>query len=411
MFDFEVSLILAIMLAGLLTSFGKTTGLNVLGIFTVTMLSLFFPAKEAVGLLLPVLLMGDLLAVIYYRRTVVWKHLFSLVPWILLGVLAGYFVLSFSDNEQLKIMLGYLIIGLNLFQIIKDYFGSKMDHSLPSSIWFIGLMGILAGFATMIGNVAGTVMAIYLLAHRLPKNEFVGTGAWFYLFVNVIKVPFYIHLGMITANSFTINLMAIPAVALGAFVGIKVLPRIPQQMFKWIILALGTLGALRLIVPSLQHYILVLHIITMMIACISGVASLMMRNRQEIRTLNVKIFSIVSAILFITTTILAIMDWNKGVFFFFVSLLSFLTALFGYRGGRQRRNHWRLKQTIGAIGAYIGILSAVLISLDSHLLSGSSDTLMWWFIPFVIGVVLISWFMNHAHFEIEEHHGLNVKNK
>ena len=270
------------MLAGLLTSFGKTTGLNVLGIFTVTMLSLVYPAKEAVGLLLPVLLMGDLLAVIYYRRTVVWKHLFSLVPWILIGVLAGYFVLRFSDNEQLKVMLGLLIIGLNLFQIIKDYFGSRFDNSLPSSVWFIGLMGVLAGFATMIGNVAGTVMAIYLLAHRLPKNEFVGTGAWFYLFVNVIKVPFYIHLGMITASSFTVNLIAIPAVALGAFVGIKVLPRIPQQMFKWIILGLGTLGAMRLIVPNLQNYILVWHIVALVLVCISGVLTLMIRDRKEL---------------------------------------------------------------------------------------------------------------------------------
>jgi uncharacterized protein len=275
-FDINLYLLLSILLAGLLTSFGKTTGLNVLGIFTVTMMSLIFPAKEAVGILLPILLMGDLIAVFFYRRTVVWRHLFSLVPWILLGVILGYFVLRFSDNDQLKILLGYLILGLNLFQIVKDYFGSKIDQSLPSSIWFIGLMGILAGFATMIGNVAGTVMAIYLLAHRLPKNEFVGTGAWFYLFVNIIKVPFYISLGMITASSFTVNLLAIPAVAIGAFIGIKVLPRIPQQMFKWIILALGTLGAMKLIVPTLHVW----HIVVIAICFIAGLVFLRKRASQ-----------------------------------------------------------------------------------------------------------------------------------
>ena len=130
MFDVNIYLLLSILLAGLLTSFGKTTGLNVLGIFTVTMMSLIFPAKEAVGVLLPVLLMGDLIAVFFYRRTVVWKHLFSLVPWILIGVLIGYFVLRTSDNEQLKILLGYLILGLNLFQIVKDYFGSKIGSGI-----------------------------------------------------------------------------------------------------------------------------------------------------------------------------------------------------------------------------------------------------------------------------------------
>lgn len=270
MFDIEMTLLMFILLAGLFSGFGKTTGLNVLGIFTVTMLSLMMPAKEAVGILLPILLMGDLIAVTYYRRTVVWKHLFSLVPWILAGILIGYFVLMKMDNDQLKILLGCLIIGLNLFQIIRDSLGSKLDQKLPSSMWFIGLIGILAGFATMIGNVAGAVMAIYLLSHRLPKNEFVGTGAWFFLFVNVIKIPFYIHLDMITVNSITIDLLAIPAVLLGTFLGIKILPIIPQQMLKWIILALGSFGALKLVIPNLFDYVLVWSIIFVVTAVIAG---------------------------------------------------------------------------------------------------------------------------------------------
>ncbi len=247
MFDLEISLVLFMMLAGLLSGFGKTTGLNVLGIFTVTMISLVFPAKEAVGLLLPILLLGDIIAVAYYRRTVVWKYLFSLVPWILVGIVLGYFVLLQVDSPKLKYLLGFLIIGLNLFQIIRDYMGAKMDRNIPSSIWFVGSIGILAGFATMIGNVAGAVMSVYLLAKRLPKNEFVGTGAWFFLFVNIIKVPFYIHLGMMTSESLLLDAVALPAVLVGTIIGIKVLPRIPQQLFKWIILALGTIGAVRLI--------------------------------------------------------------------------------------------------------------------------------------------------------------------
>src|SRR3954447_14389497 len=100
MFELDSYFLLFILLAGMLSGFGKTTGLNVLGIFTVTMMSLIFPAKEAVGILLPILLMGDLIAVFFYRRTVVWRHLFSLVPWVLLGVILGYFVLRFSDNDQ-----------------------------------------------------------------------------------------------------------------------------------------------------------------------------------------------------------------------------------------------------------------------------------------------------------------------
>ena len=119
--DLSMALLLPILLAGLFSGFGKTTGLSVLGIFTVTMLSLLFPAKEAVGILLPILLIGDLIAVTYYRHTVVWKYLFSLVPWILVGILLGYFVLLNVDNDQLKILLGYLVISLNLFQIVTRF--------------------------------------------------------------------------------------------------------------------------------------------------------------------------------------------------------------------------------------------------------------------------------------------------
>ncbi|MBT2654991.1 sulfite exporter TauE/SafE family protein [Bacillus sp. ISL-18] len=276
MFDLAILLWLFIMLAGLLSGFGKTTGLNVLGIFTMTLLSLFLPAKEAVGILLPILLMGDLIAVTYYRRTVAWRQLFSLVPWILAGIIIGYFVLMNIDNEQLKILLGIMIIGLNLFQVIRDLAGSRMDQVLPSSVWFIGLIGILAGFTTMIGNVAGSVMVVYLLAQRLPKNVFVGTGAWFFLFVNVIKFPFYIHLGMVTSRSMLVDLMVIPAVAIGTFVGIKVLPLIPQQLFKWIILALGTLGAIKLIVSGTLHFFLLAGVVLLA----AGIIALILRNRN-----------------------------------------------------------------------------------------------------------------------------------
>ena len=82
------------------------------------------------------------------------------------------------------------------------------------------------------------------------------------------------YLGMITTSSFTVNLLAIPAVAIGAFIGIKVLPLIPQQMFKWIILALGSLGAMKLIVPTLHVW----HIVVIAICFIAGLALFTKKN-------------------------------------------------------------------------------------------------------------------------------------
>jgi uncharacterized protein len=403
MFELNTSLLLIMLCAGLLSGFGKTTGLSVLGIFIVTILSLILPAKEAVGILLPILLMGDIITVTYYRRTVIWKHLFSLVPWILVGIILGYFVLLTIDNSQLKLLLGYLIISLNLFQIIKDLMGSKMNEAIPNSTWFTGMIGILAGFATMIGNVAGAVMAVYLLSRRLPKNEFVGTGAWFFLFVNVIKVPFYIHLDMITSKSLLIDLMVIPAVIIGTFIGIKVLPLIPQSLFKWIILALGTLGAMKLIVPNLYHYILVWHIAAVVVCLITGLLVAI----KKVRVFSGKLYCSAYTGAFITTTALTIIQWEKVFYFLFIGVFSYSLALFGYIARKKRWYNWQIKHLGGIIGSYSGIIIAVIAVFYSSFsqISSTSIILMWLFFM-IVGATIIYWIGNRFSYDVDDKHSL-----
>ncbi|TCN22754.1 sulfite exporter TauE/SafE family protein [Mesobacillus foraminis] len=247
LFEWIVSIIV-----GILIGVSKTA-IATLGIFNVALLAQVFSVKESVGIMLPMLIAGDVFAVIYFRRSVVWAHLFSLLPWVLAGLFAGFFVLWKVNSEQLTLLLGVLILVLIILQTAKDYINSKIDQHLlnSNSNWFTYSMGILAGFATMIGNVSGVIMSIYLMAKGLPKKEFIGTGAWFYLFVNIIKIPFYMGLGIITAESFTFNLTMIPFILIGAYAGILVLKYIPQKMFHRIILVLGTIGAIKLIFPNL----------------------------------------------------------------------------------------------------------------------------------------------------------------
>jgi uncharacterized protein len=219
-----------------------------MGILVATILMYVFPAKESIGILLPMLIVGDLFAVIFYRRSVVWKYLISLIPWVLIGIIFGYFVLNQINSDQLKPLIGVIVLALIILHVSRERLGETFTKVLPKSLWFTVSMGILAGFTTMIGNAAGGVMAIYLLMKGLPKNEFVGTGAWFFMFVNLIKVPFYISLGLITFDSITFNMWLIPTILIGAFIGIKVVPHIPQKVFQTLILAFALIGALRLII-------------------------------------------------------------------------------------------------------------------------------------------------------------------
>ncbi|WP_419887847.1 sulfite exporter TauE/SafE family protein [Neobacillus niacini] len=246
---FELSYIewFVVILSTVLIGFTKT-GVSSMGILVATILMYVFPAKESIGILLPMLVVGDLFAVFFYRRSVVWKYLISLIPWVLIGIVIGYFVLNQINSDQLKPLIGIIVLALIILHISRERFGEKFTKVLPKSLWFTLSMGILAGFTTMIGNAAGGVMAIYLLMKGLPKNEFVGTGAWFFMFVNLIKIPFYISLGLITIDSITFNMWLIPTILIGAFIGIKVVPLIPQKAFQTLIVGFALIGALRLII-------------------------------------------------------------------------------------------------------------------------------------------------------------------
>jgi uncharacterized protein len=114
-------------------------------------------------------------------------------------------------------------------------------------VWFAPTMGVLAGFTTLVANAAGPLMALYLLAMRLPKMEFVGTGAVFFLLLNLFKVPFMVNLGLITSDSFGVNLALAPAVWLGAWAGRKLLRRLNQKLFENLALGLAALAGLKLL--------------------------------------------------------------------------------------------------------------------------------------------------------------------
>jgi len=106
---------------------------------------------------------------------------------------------------------------------------------------------VLAGFTTLVANAAGPLMTVYMLARRLPKMDFVGTGAVFFLLLNFFKVPFMVHLGLINQSSFSFNLMLAPIVVAGAFLGQKLVASIDQRTFENLALVLSTAAGLKLL--------------------------------------------------------------------------------------------------------------------------------------------------------------------
>jgi len=235
--------------AAFLVGFSKT-GMPGLGILIVPMLAAVFPAKLSVGALLPMLLLGDIFAIVRYRRHAQWSKLWRLLPFVFLGMIPARFFLAGIPDRAFKLILGILVLLLVLLEVARRRY--NWEH-MPKSLLFVGTVGILAGFATTIGNVAGPIMSVYLLSMGMDKHEFMGTGAWYYLIVNAAKIPIFAQLDMITAETLRFDLISAPLVIVGALLGIAALPKIPQKLFTGLIFVLATIAALGLICSVLHR--------------------------------------------------------------------------------------------------------------------------------------------------------------
>ena len=212
------------------------TGVHGVSMFAVPLLAIMFGGKSSAGLMLPMLIMADLFAVKYYHRHANWSYLFKLFPSAAIGVLIGTWLGNVIDDQMFRTVMS-LVIFASLGIMLWMEKGNK--SAVPDYLWFALLMGLLGGITTMVGNLAGAVMALYLLSMRLPKNEYIGTAAWFFLAINLFKVPFHIFSWQsIDMNSFMLNVICLPAIALGAWCGIGFVKRIPEKHYRWLVISM-----------------------------------------------------------------------------------------------------------------------------------------------------------------------------
>ena len=169
-------------------------GLTGLGILPVLIFAVVFNARESTGFILPLLIVGDICAIITYRRVVFWNIFWRLLPPTLTGVVIGFLLMGRIPAEVFGPMIGWLIIALIALQLVRGAMGEKFDHVFES--YGFGLfMGVLAGITTMIANAAGPVTTLYFLSVKLPKWNLIGTSSFLFFVINLCKVPLSAYLG------------------------------------------------------------------------------------------------------------------------------------------------------------------------------------------------------------------------
>lgn len=209
----------------------------------VALAALVIPAKESVGVLLVILLFGDILALTFYRKDANWQILRKLMPVVVLGVILGTVFLRLASNAVVQYVIGVALILLTLMQLAVTYLPKK--EALPASGSARRISGIfygtLSGFTTMVANAGSPPLTLYLLSRHIDVRTFLGTSTWFFFLVNVIKTPFSVYAGVLSTNTFSYALPLIPAVAIGAVLGYYLAKRIDQKVFN-ILAYVVTLG-------------------------------------------------------------------------------------------------------------------------------------------------------------------------
>ncbi len=246
-------------LAAYLVGLSKT-GIPGLGVLSVALFASVLPARESTGIVLVVLLAADIVSVLAYRSQVSWAHLWRVLPYAVIGIVVGWLILGRIDGATTQRLIGAVLTLIVLIQIGRKWQGrralatgtaqSTADASIAKSSAnpiLAPISGISAGITTMIANAAGPIMVLYLLAMGLPKMVFMGTSAWYFFILNLIKVPFSINLGLINLDSLRQSLFLAPFAMAGAVTGRLIIRFIDQRIFEWLALGLAAVAGARLL--------------------------------------------------------------------------------------------------------------------------------------------------------------------
>lgn len=245
-------------LAALVVGISKTAlpGANTVSI---AIFASVMPAKESTGALLILLIVGDAFALWSYRKHADWPTLIRLAPAVAVGIAVGVAFLALAGDAGVRRVIGVillLLVGVTLWLrrprtraagAGAGAAGAGAAGAAGSGRLARASYGSLAGFTTMVANSGGPVMSMYFLAASFPVKAFLGTAAWFFALINLSKVPLSVGLGLITVPSLLLDLLLVPGVVIGAFIGRWIAGRIPQRAFEVAVLALTVLGAIYLV--------------------------------------------------------------------------------------------------------------------------------------------------------------------
>jgi uncharacterized membrane protein YfcA len=199
-----------------------------ISLISVPLMTIVMPLSQALAIILPILIFSDFIAVYRFRKNFDSSILKLIIPFASIGIFIGSLSFSYFSEELLKIILG--VMGF-LFAGHYFLFKKNKETQIKKNLIKGGICSTIAGFTSFCVHAGGTPTSIYLLPLRLKKETYVGTRVIFFTFVNLIKLPFYLHLSMVNIQTFTYSVMLLPLTVIGIFMGYRILKIIDEKFF------------------------------------------------------------------------------------------------------------------------------------------------------------------------------------
>lgn len=240
----------ALALAAIILGMAKSGFGGGIGILAVPLTANVLPADLAVGVLLPMLLVGDVFASGIHRKNVDWPTVRPLLAGAVIGIALGTGVLLLLEDvgsltRALNVTVGGICLGLVLIQGWR-LMGRSLPHVPPTPPAAV-VTGGVSGVISTLAHSAGPVAAVYLLEIKLDKRKLVATAAWLFFLINLLKLPTYVGLGLITPATLVQSAWAALAIPVGTLLGVWAHQRIPERPFTAVIYLTAAVAAGRMI--------------------------------------------------------------------------------------------------------------------------------------------------------------------
>ncbi|MGB0733569.1 MAG: sulfite exporter TauE/SafE family protein [Pontibacterium sp.] len=239
--------LISLIVAGLVTGFSKFS-VGGMGILILPLVMLAVPGPEALGVVLPLYLLTDLIAIVTYRKQISWPVLFRILPLGFLGVAVAGWWLSAINPTHFAIILGVSIVLVLAMSVYLDIRESRfMQNPMV-----LHITGFATGFISMIANAAGPLMSLILIEQKLPKTAYISTRAWAFFLLNLAKLIPLLSLGLINQETLAVTLQTLPGLAVGMVIGFYFLRSVNVTQFKWMVRAMALISAVNLVAMSIK---------------------------------------------------------------------------------------------------------------------------------------------------------------